>query len=127
MIRDESKALAADDATRSSPSSAPVRPGLAAGARRRGAAPASRPCCLDEKPGVGGQIYRGITATPVQRHGACSARTTGAASALAARRPRRAAPASSTGATVWSLDRAAQVEIGVSIGGPRAPDRGARA
>jgi NADPH-dependent 2,4-dienoyl-CoA reductase/sulfur reductase-like enzyme len=68
---------------------------------------------LDENPGVGGQIYRGITATPVTNR-AVLGEDYWAGAALAAEA--KASGASIvTGATVWSLDPSLQV--GVSIAG----------
>jgi len=68
---------------------------------------------LDENPGVGGQIYRGITATPVTNR-AVLGKDYWAGAALAAEA--KASGASIvTGATVWSLDPSLQV--GVSIAG----------
>ncbi len=68
---------------------------------------------FDENPGVGGQIYRAITSTPVKNRailgedywdGAALAEEAKASGALIV-----------SGATVWSLDR--QRLVGVSIGG----------
>jgi NADPH-dependent 2,4-dienoyl-CoA reductase/sulfur reductase-like enzyme len=68
---------------------------------------------FDENPGVGGQIYRGITANPV-RNRAILGDDYWAASALAGEA--KASGASIVnGATVWSLDRA--LTVGVSIAG----------
>jgi len=68
---------------------------------------------LDENPGVGGQIYRGITATPVTNR-AVLGEDYWAGAALAAEA--KASGASIvTGATVWSLDPSLQV--GLSIAG----------
>src|SRR5262249_59877519 len=68
---------------------------------------------LDENPGVGGQIYRGITSTPVTNR-AVLGEDYWAGTALAAEA--KASGASIvTGATVWSLDPSLQV--GVSIAG----------
>jgi octopine oxidase subunit A len=68
---------------------------------------------LDENPGVGGQIYRGITATPVTNR-AVLGEDYWAGAALAAEA--KASGASIvTGAMVWSLDPSLQV--GVSIAG----------
>src|SRR5205807_5546385 len=68
---------------------------------------------FDENPGVGGQIYRGITTTPVTNR-AVLGEDYWAGTALAAEA--RASGASIvTGATVWSLDPSLQV--GVSIAG----------
>ena len=68
---------------------------------------------FDENPGVGGQIYRGITATPVTNR-AVLGEDYWAGAALAAEA--KASGASIvTGATVWSLDPSLQV--GVSIAG----------
>ena len=68
---------------------------------------------LDENPGVGGQIYRGITANPV-----CNRAILGddywAGTALAAEAKASGATIVN-GATVWSLDRA--LGVGVSIAG----------
>ena len=74
---------------------------------------------FDENPGVGGQIYRAITTTPVSDRailgedywaGAALADEAKASGALIV-----------NGATVWSLDP--QREVGVSIAGAGAPDR----
>ncbi len=68
---------------------------------------------FDENPGVGGQIYRGITANPV-RNRAILGEEYWAGSALAAEA--KASGASIVnGATVWSLDRT--LTVGVSIAG----------
>ena len=68
---------------------------------------------FDENPGVGGQIYRGITSTPVTDR-AILGEDYWAGEALAAEA--RASGASIvTGATVWSLDP--QRIVGVSIAG----------
>jgi NADPH-dependent 2,4-dienoyl-CoA reductase/sulfur reductase-like enzyme len=68
---------------------------------------------FDENPGVGGQIYRGITATPVTNH-AVLGEDYWAGAALAAE-ARASGALIVTGATVWSLDPSLQV--GVSIDG----------
>ena len=68
---------------------------------------------LDENPGVGGQIYRGITANPV-RNRAILGDDYWAGSALAAEAKASGATIVN-GATVWSLDRA--LGVGVSIAG----------
>ncbi len=68
---------------------------------------------FDENPGVGGQIYRGITANPV-RNRAILGDDYWEGSALAGEA--KASGASIVnGATVWSLDRA--LTVGVSIAG----------
>ncbi len=68
---------------------------------------------FDENPGVGGQIYRGITANPI-RNRAILGDDYWAGAALAAEA--KASGASIvTGATVWSLDRT--LGVGVSIAG----------
>ena len=68
---------------------------------------------FDENPGVGGQIYRGITATPVTDR-AVLGEDYWAGSALAGEAKASGAELM-TGATVWSLDPSLQV--GVSIAG----------
>ena len=68
---------------------------------------------LDENPGVGGQIYRGITANPV-RNRAILGDDYWAGTALAAEAKASGATIVN-GATVWSLDRA--LGVGVSIAG----------
>src|SRR5262245_38054868 len=68
---------------------------------------------LDENPGVGGQIYRGITATPVSNR-AVLGEDYWAGAALAAE-ARASGALIATGATVWSLD--ASLQVGVSIAG----------
>jgi NADPH-dependent 2,4-dienoyl-CoA reductase/sulfur reductase-like enzyme len=77
---------------------------------------------FDENPGVGGQIYRGITATPVRRsrdpgRGLLGGRRAG-------HEARRAARTIVTGATVWSLDP--NRSVGVSIAGQARLIAGAR-
>src|SRR5437762_12083564 len=68
---------------------------------------------FDENPGVGGQIYRGITATPVTNR-AVLGEDYWAGAALAA--DAKASGASiATGATAWSLDPS--LPVGVSIAG----------
>ncbi|MFN8723309.1 MAG: NAD(P)/FAD-dependent oxidoreductase [Rhodospirillales bacterium] len=72
---------------------------------------------LDEQPGPGGQIWRGITATPVRRGTILGsdywdgARPADDLAASGARHVR--------GATVWSLSR--DLEIGVTVGGAARP------
>lgn len=68
---------------------------------------------LDENPGVGGQIYRAITSTPVKER-ALLGEDYWAGAALAAEAEASGAEIV-TGATVWSLDPT--LELGVSIGG----------
>jgi len=68
---------------------------------------------FDENPGIGGQIYRGITATPVTDR-AVLGEDYWAGAALAAE-ARASGALIVTGATVWSLDPSLQV--GVSIEG----------
>jgi NADPH-dependent 2,4-dienoyl-CoA reductase/sulfur reductase-like enzyme len=68
---------------------------------------------FDENPGVGGQIYRGITSTPVTNR-AVLGEDYWAGTALAAEAEASGALIV-TGATVWSLDPSLQV--GVSIAG----------
>jgi NADPH-dependent 2,4-dienoyl-CoA reductase/sulfur reductase-like enzyme len=68
---------------------------------------------FDENPGVGGQIYRGITATPVTNR-AVLGEDYWAGVALAAE-AKASGALIVTGATVWSLDPSLQV--GVSIAG----------
>src|SRR6476620_9675978 len=68
---------------------------------------------FDENPGVGGQIYRGITATPI-RNRAVLGNDYWAGSALAAE-ARASGATIATGATVWSLDP--NRLVGVSIAG----------
>ncbi len=68
---------------------------------------------FDENPGVGGQIYRGITANPV-RNRAILGEEYWAGSALAAD-AKASGALIVNGATVWSLDRT--LTVGVSIAG----------
>jgi len=68
---------------------------------------------LDENPGVGGQIYRGITANPV-RNRSILGEDYWAGSALAAE-AKASGALIVNGATVWSLDR--NLAVGVSIAG----------
>jgi len=68
---------------------------------------------LDENPGIGGQIYRGITSTPV-RDRAVLGDDYWAGTALADE-AKASGALIVTGATVWSLDRTRQV--GISIAG----------
>src|SRR6186713_1723317 len=68
---------------------------------------------FDENPGVGGQIYRGITATPV-RDRAILGEDYWAGAALAAE-ARASGATIVSGATVWSLDPT--LLVGVSIAG----------
>ena len=68
---------------------------------------------FDENPGVGGQIYRGITANPV-RNRAILGDDYWAGSALASE-AKASGALIVNGATVWSLDRT--LTIGVSIAG----------
>jgi NADPH-dependent 2,4-dienoyl-CoA reductase/sulfur reductase-like enzyme len=68
---------------------------------------------FDENPGVGGQIYRGITANPV-RNRAILGDDYWAGSALATEAKASGATIVN-GATVWSLDRS--LTVGVSIAG----------
>ena len=68
---------------------------------------------FDENPGVGGQIYRGITSTPVASR-AVLGEDYWAGAALAAE-AKTSGALIATGATVWSLDPALQV--GVAIAG----------
>jgi hypothetical protein len=68
---------------------------------------------FDENPGVGGQIYRGITSTPITNRGVLGEEYW-AGAALAAEAKASGALVV-TGATVWSLDPSLQV--GVAIAG----------
>jgi NADPH-dependent 2,4-dienoyl-CoA reductase/sulfur reductase-like enzyme len=68
---------------------------------------------LDENPGVGGQIYRGITSTPITNRGVLGEEYW-AGAALAAE-AKASGALIVTGATVWSLDPSLQV--GVAIAG----------
>ena len=68
---------------------------------------------FDENPGVGGQIYRGITANPVKNR-AILGDDYWAGSALAAE-ARASGALIVNGATVWSLDRT--LTVGVSMDG----------
>jgi NADPH-dependent 2,4-dienoyl-CoA reductase/sulfur reductase-like enzyme len=68
---------------------------------------------FDENPGVGGQIYRGITANPV-RNRAILGDEYWAGSALASE-AKASGALIVNGATVWSLDRT--LTVGVSIAG----------
>jgi len=68
---------------------------------------------FDENPGVGGQIYRGITSTPVTNR-AVLGEDYWAGAELAAD-AKASGVVIATGATVWSLDPSLQV--GVTIGG----------
>jgi hypothetical protein len=68
---------------------------------------------FDENPGVGGQIYRGITSTPVTNRGVLGEEYW-AGAALAAE-AKASGALIATGATVWSLDPSLQV--GVAIAG----------
>jgi NADPH-dependent 2,4-dienoyl-CoA reductase/sulfur reductase-like enzyme len=68
---------------------------------------------VDENPGVGGQIYRGITTTPV-RNRAVLGEDYWAGAALAAE-ARASGATIVNGATVWSLDR--ERRVGLSIAG----------
>ena len=68
---------------------------------------------FDENPGVGGQIYRGITANPV-RNRAILGEDYWAGAALA-NEARASGALIVNGATVWSLDRT--LTVGVSIAG----------
>src|SRR5262249_32758534 len=68
---------------------------------------------FDENPAVGGQIWRGITATPV-RDRAVLGEDYWAGAAIAAEASASGATIV-TGATVWSLD--AERRVGVSIAG----------
>jgi NADPH-dependent 2,4-dienoyl-CoA reductase/sulfur reductase-like enzyme len=68
---------------------------------------------FDENPGVGGQIYRGITANPV-RNRAILGDDYWAGSALATE-TKNSGALIVTGATVWSLDRT--LTVGISIAG----------
>jgi NADPH-dependent 2,4-dienoyl-CoA reductase/sulfur reductase-like enzyme len=68
---------------------------------------------FDENPGVGGQIYRGITATPVKDR-AVLGEDYWAGAELAAE-AKSSGALIATGATVWSLDPSLQV--GVAIAG----------
>lgn len=68
---------------------------------------------LDETPGVGGQIYRGITSTPITNRGVLGEEYW-AGAALAAE-AKASGALIVTGATVWSLDPSLQV--GVAIAG----------
>ena len=77
---------------------------------------------FDENAGVGGQIYRGITANPV-RNRAILGEDYWVGSALASEA--KASGASIVnGATVWSLDRT--LTVGVSIAGHRTSTSSAR-
>src|SRR5260370_3050742 len=68
---------------------------------------------FDENPGVGGQIYRGITSTPITNR-AVLGEDYWAGAALAAE-AKASGALIATGATVWSLDPSLQV--GVAIAG----------
>src|SRR5476649_2555651 len=68
---------------------------------------------FDENPGVGGQIYRGITANPV-RNRAILGDDYWAGSALASE-AKASGALIVNGATVWSLDRT--LTVGISIAG----------
>jgi NADPH-dependent 2,4-dienoyl-CoA reductase/sulfur reductase-like enzyme len=68
---------------------------------------------FDENPGVGGQIYRGITSTPITNRGVLG-EDYWAGAALAAE-AKASGALIVTGATVWSLDPSLQV--GVAIAG----------
>ncbi len=68
---------------------------------------------FDENPGVGGQIYRGITANPV-RNRAILGDDYWAGAALATE-TKNSGALIVTGATVWSLDRT--LTVGISIAG----------
>ena len=68
---------------------------------------------FDENPGVGGQIYRGITANPVKNR-AILGDDYWAGSALAAE-ARASGALIVNGATVWSLDRT--LTVGVTMDG----------
>ena len=68
---------------------------------------------LDENPGVGGQIYRGITANPVRNRGILGD-DYWAGTALATE-ARASGATIVNGATVWSLDRT--LGVGISIAG----------
>jgi NADPH-dependent 2,4-dienoyl-CoA reductase/sulfur reductase-like enzyme len=68
---------------------------------------------FDENPGVGGQIYRGITSTPITNRGVLGEEYW-AGAALAAE-AKASGALLATGATVWSLDPSLQV--GVAIAG----------
>jgi len=68
---------------------------------------------LDENPGVGGQIYRGITANPV-RNRAILGDDYWAGTALA-NEAKASGARIVNGATVWSLDRS--LAVGVSVAG----------
>ena len=68
---------------------------------------------FDENPGVGGQIYRGITANPI-RNRAILGDDYWAGAALATE-ARSSGASIVTGATVWNLDRT--LTVGVSIAG----------
>src|SRR5260370_28481157 len=77
---------------------------------------------FDENPGVGGQIYRAITSTPVTDRTILGGDYWAGAGLAAEAKASGASIV--TGATVWSLDP--QRIVGVSIGGtaPRAVARG---
>jgi NADPH-dependent 2,4-dienoyl-CoA reductase/sulfur reductase-like enzyme len=68
---------------------------------------------FDENPGVGGQIYRGITSNPVKNH-AILGNDYWAGSTLATE-AKGSGASIVNGATVWSLDRS--LTVGVSMGG----------
>src|SRR5438477_323828 len=68
---------------------------------------------FDENPGIGGQIYRGITSTPVSDHALLGEDYW--AGATLADEAARSGALIVTGASVWSLNPAR--EIGVSIAG----------
>jgi len=68
---------------------------------------------FDENPGVGGQIYRGITANPVKNH-AILGNDYWVGSTLATE-VKGSGALIVNGATVWSLDRS--LTVGVSMGG----------
>jgi NADPH-dependent 2,4-dienoyl-CoA reductase/sulfur reductase-like enzyme len=68
---------------------------------------------VDETPGIGGQIYRGITSTPIKNHAVLGEDYWAGAALVAEAKASGALIV--TGATVWSLDPSRQV--GVSIGG----------
>ncbi len=100
----------ADDAAGPAPRRTAVRPrrdrrraGRACRGSDRGRAAGLSTVLFDENPAPGGQIYRGITATPVTQPRASWARTTGPARSLVAE-AKASGAAIVNGATVWSLD-----------------------
>jgi hypothetical protein len=68
---------------------------------------------LDENPGVGGQIYRAITSTPVKDRALLGEDYWSGATLV--EEARKSGAEIVTGATVWSLDP--NLELGISVGG----------